>query len=111
MHEGCGHHHHTEFVKNPDSLHYKTFTGPDGACEMALEDLAMFRAIPGCTVFYPSDAVSCERAVELAANQKGICYIRTTRPTMSTIYPNEEIFRIGEAKVRNHSLKNLTKSQ
>lgn len=37
---------------------------------MALEDLAMFRAIPTCTVFYPSDAVSTERAVELAANTK-----------------------------------------
>ena len=37
---------------------------------MALEDLAMFRAIPTCTVFYPSDAVSAERAVELAANTK-----------------------------------------
>jgi len=37
---------------------------------MALEDLAMFRAIPTCTVFYPSDAVSTERAVELAANPK-----------------------------------------
>lgn len=37
---------------------------------MALEDLAMFRAIPTCTVFYPSDGVSTERAVELAANTK-----------------------------------------
>ena len=43
---------------------------------MALEDLAMFRSIPGSTVFYPSDAVSTERAVEFAANTKGICYIR-----------------------------------
>lgn len=39
---------------------------------MALEDLAMFRAIPTCTVFYPSDGVSTERAVELAANTKVI---------------------------------------
>ena len=44
--------------------------GEDGPSQMALEDLAMFRAIPTCTVFYPSDAVSAERAVELAANTK-----------------------------------------
>lgn len=44
--------------------------GEDGPSQMALEDLAMFRAIPTCTVFYPSDAVSTERAVELAANTK-----------------------------------------
>ena len=44
--------------------------GEDGPSQMALEDLAMFRAVPTCTVFYPSDAVSTERAVELAANTK-----------------------------------------
>lgn len=45
-------------------------SGEDGPSQMALEDLAMFRAIPTCTVFYPSDAVSTERAVELSANTK-----------------------------------------
>lgn len=39
--------------------------GEDGPSQMALEDIAMFRAIPGATVFYPSDAVSTERACEL----------------------------------------------
>lgn len=38
---------------------------------MALEDLAMFRSIPMSTVFYPSDGVATEKAVELAANTKG----------------------------------------
>lgn len=37
---------------------------------MALEDLAMFRSVPMSTVFYPSDGVSTEKAVELAANTK-----------------------------------------
>ena len=55
--------------------------GEDGPSQMALEDLAMFRVLPGSTVLYPSDAVSCERAVELAANSKGIFFIRTSRPT------------------------------
>ena len=66
---------------------------------MGLEDLAMFRAIPGCTVFYPSDAVSTERAVELAANTKGLCYIRTSRPNVPVIYSNNEEFVVGKAKV------------
>lgn len=47
-------------------------SGEDGPSQMALEDLAMFRAVPTCTVFYPSDGVSTERAVELAANTKVI---------------------------------------
>ena len=54
--------------------------GEDGPSQMALEDLAMFRALPGSTILYPSDAISCERAVELAVNTKGIFFIRTSRP-------------------------------
>ncbi|KAL3313269.1 hypothetical protein Ciccas_008133, partial [Cichlidogyrus casuarinus] len=72
--------------------------GEDGPSQMALEDLAMFRSIPNATVFYPSDAVSCERAVELAANTRGICFIRTGRPANPVIYENEEVFHIGQAK-------------
>ncbi|KAG6921396.1 transketolase like 1, partial [Chelydra serpentina] len=73
--------------------------GEDGPSQMALEDIAMFRAVPGCTVFYPSDAVSTERAVCLAANTKGICFIRTSRPETLVVYPPEEKFEIGHAKV------------
>jgi len=73
--------------------------GEDGPSQMALEDIAMFRSIPGASVFYPSDAVSCERAVELAANTKGICFIRTSRPNTEVIYGNDEEFRVGAGKV------------
>ena len=66
---------------------------------MALEDLAMFRAIPGATVLYPSDAVSMERAVELVANTKGIGYIRGTRATTSVIYDNNAEFAVGKSMV------------
>lgn len=34
--------------------------GEDGPSQMGLEDIAMFRAIPNCTVLYPSDPVSME---------------------------------------------------
>jgi transketolase len=77
--------------------------GEDGPSQMALEDLAMFRAIPGSTVFYPSDAVSTERAVELAANTAGICFIRTSRPNVPVIYGNDEQFVVGKAKIVRQS--------
>ncbi|XP_071961722.1 transketolase-like [Antedon mediterranea] len=79
--------------------------GEDGPSQMALEDLSMFRAIPGCTVFYPSDAVAMERAVELAANTPGMCFIRASRPTTPVVYGNTEEFKIGKAKVRRQSDK------
>uniref|UniRef100_UPI00358E1FE9 transketolase-like protein 2 isoform X1 n=1 Tax=Myxine glutinosa TaxID=7769 RepID=UPI00358E1FE9 len=77
--------------------------GEDGPSQMALEDLAMFRAIPGASVFYPSDGVSAEKAVVLAAQTKGICFIRTSRPDTPVIYDAAENFEIGKAKVVRHS--------
>ncbi|BFZ10767.1 hypothetical protein BsWGS_13806 [Bradybaena similaris] len=77
--------------------------GEDGPSQMALEDIAMFRSIPGSTVFYPADAVSTERAVELAANTKGICFIRTSRPNVPVIYENNEPFVVGKAKIVRQS--------
>lgn len=73
--------------------------GEDGPSQMGLEDIALFRTIPGSTVFYPSDAVSCERAVELAANTKGVCFIRTSRPNTAIIYGNDDKFEIGKLRV------------
>uniref|UniRef100_A0A8D1C4J5 transketolase n=1 Tax=Sus scrofa TaxID=9823 RepID=A0A8D1C4J5_PIG len=84
--------------------HCGVSVGEDGPSQMALEDLAMFRAIPNCTVFYPSDAVSTEHAVFLAANTKGICYIRTSRPESAVVYTPQESFQIGQAKVIRQSV-------
>ncbi|XP_074095226.1 transketolase-like protein 2 isoform X2 [Cotesia typhae] len=79
--------------------------GEDGPSQMGLEDIAMFRAVPGSTVFYPSDAVSTERAVEFAANTKGVCFIRTSRPNTAIIYDNNESMAIGKAKVIRSAAK------
>jgi transketolase len=73
---------------------------------MALEDLSMFRSIPGSTVFYPSDAVSTERAVELAANTQGVCFIRTSRPNTPILYSPDDVLEIGKARVRISVIKN-----
>ena len=72
---------------------------------MALEDIAMFRAIPNLTLLYPSDAVSCEYAIKLAAENKGIFYVRTSRPATSVIYDNDKKFEIGKSYVVRESEK------
>jgi transketolase len=73
--------------------------GEDGPSQMALEDLAMMRAIAGSTVLYPSDAVCTEKLLEQMAQKKGICFLRTSRPKTPVIYNNDEQFPIGGAKV------------
>ncbi len=77
--------------------------GEDGPSQMALEDLAMMRAVVGSTVLYPSDGVSAERLVALAAETPGIVYIRTSRPKTPVIYPNDEVFQVGGCKVLRSS--------
>jgi transketolase len=77
--------------------------GEDGPSQMGLEDLAIFRPIPGSVVLYPSDAVSTERLVLEAARFHGMCYIRTTRPKTAVLYSNEEQFPIGGSKVLKKS--------
>ena len=77
--------------------------GEDGPSQMALEDLAIFRAMADSVVLYPCDGVSAERAVELAANHLGLVFIRTSRPKTPVIYSNHEMFSLGQAKLLRHS--------
>jgi transketolase len=79
--------------------HVGVSIGEDGPSQMALEDLAMMRAIAGSVVLYPSDAVSTEKLLEQMAQNKGICFLRTSRPKTPVIYNNDEQFPIGGAKV------------
>jgi len=73
--------------------------GEDGPSQMGLEDLAIFRSIPGCAVFYPSDAFSAEGCVGAMAEYQGMAYIRTTRPATPLLYSKDEKFQIGGSKV------------
>jgi transketolase len=77
--------------------------GEDGPSQMALEDLAMYRAEPNYAVFYPSDAVSAERLLALMAYHPGPAYMRTSRPKTPVIYSNEETFTVGGLKVLRES--------
>jgi transketolase len=73
--------------------------GEDGPSQMALEDLALFRAVPEAVVLYPSDGVCTDACVQLAAAHRGLVYIRTTRMKTPSLYPPDEAFAIGGLKV------------
>ena len=73
--------------------------GADGPSQMALEDLAMMRAVHGSTVLYPSDATSTAGLVREMAERTGIVYLRTTRGAYPVLYGPDEAFPIGGAKV------------
>jgi transketolase len=78
--------------------------GEDGPSQMALEDIAIMRTLPGSVVLYPSDAVATARLVEAMVDQSdGITYLRTTRMATSVLYPQHESFIIGGCKVLKES--------
>ena len=73
--------------------------GADGPSQMALEDLAMMRAVQGSTVLYPSDATSTAALVQAMADRDGVVYMRTTRGAYPVLYAAGEAFPVGGAKV------------
>jgi len=77
--------------------------GEDGPSQMALEDIAMFRAVHGSTVLYPSDAISTEHLVEFMARHPGINYLRTSRPKSPILYSKDEKFPVPGFKVVRQS--------
>jgi len=79
--------------------------GEDGPSQMGLEDIALFRALPGTIIFYPSDAVSTEKLIYLASKIQGLKYIRTTRPKTPIIYSKDESFQLGDFKILKQSIK------
>jgi transketolase len=72
--------------------------GEDGPSQMALEDLASFRALNGSTVLYPADGTSTMKLVTAMCDRPGISYIRTTREATPALYGNDEAFPIGGSK-------------
>jgi transketolase len=77
--------------------------GADGPSQMALEDLAMMRAVHGSTVLYPSDATSAAALVLAMADLDGVSYIRTTRGGYPVLYGTGESFPVGGSKVLRSS--------
>ncbi|MGH9149984.1 MAG: transketolase, partial [Acidimicrobiales bacterium] len=73
--------------------------GEDGPSQMALEDLAAFRAVHSSTVLYPSDANQTAQLVAQMADRPGINYLRTTRANTPVLYDAAERFEVGGSRV------------
>ena len=89
--------------------------GEDGPSQMALEDLALFRAVHGSTVLYPADGNATVKLVTTMCDLEGISYLRTTREaTPAALQPRRgvpgrrledaalERWRRGDAGGRGH---------
>jgi len=73
--------------------------GEDGPSQMALEDIAAFRAIHGSTVLHPSDANQTAALVAAMADRPGISFLRTLRGKTPVRTPAGEPVRIGGSRI------------
>lgn len=71
--------------------------GEDGTSHHAIEDLALYCALPGFTVVVPADAIETSEAVRVAASEYGPFYIRLSRPKTPLVYPAGYHFTLGNA--------------
>src|SRR5947209_14200811 len=77
--------------------------GEDGPSQMALEDLAMMRAVHGSTVLYPGDGNATAHLMAAMADRPGISFLRTTRAATPVVYDAQDAFPIGGSKVLRRS--------
>lgn len=73
--------------------------GPDGASAQALEDLAIFRSIPGMVVISPADATEVAQATRSILNYEGPVYMRTGRSPATKVLDSNYNFEIGKGKI------------
>jgi transketolase len=72
--------------------------GEDGPSQMALEDIAAFRAVHGSTVLHPSDANQTVQLVAALADREGISFLRTLRGKTEVRTPPDEAVTIGGSR-------------
>ena len=76
-------------------------TGTDGSSAQSIEDLAIYRTIPGIAVITPSDDLSAEELTVQLVNHDGATYMRTARNKTPRIYNEESVaqLRIGKGSL------------
>ena len=78
-------------------------TGTDGSSAQSIEDLALYRTIPGMTVMHPSDDISATKLTEQLLSHKHPSYTRTARNKTPRIYNENSVksLEIGKGYVLN----------
>lgn len=83
--------------------HVGVSIGADGPSQMALEDIASFRAVLGSVVLYPSDANQTVHLVDAMRQHRGVSYMRSTREATPVLYEADESFEIGGSRTLRSS--------
>lgn len=82
--------------------HGGTHTGTDGSSAQSIEDLAIYRTLPGVTVLHPADDVSTRLLTKQLVDHPSPSYMRTARNKTPVLYEGREAeVMIGKGIVHN----------
>lgn len=74
--------------------------GEDGYTQMALEDMALMRSLPGVGILQPADPKETEKMIEyLAEHHRGPVYVRLTRQNVAELFNDHYEFHYGKGVV------------
>jgi transketolase len=73
--------------------------GADGYSQMALEDLALMRTLPGVVVLQPGDEIECKQMVGWLCQHTGPAYLRLTRQDLAPVHGPEYRWQLGRLDV------------
>jgi len=73
-------------------------TGTDGSSAQSIEDLAIYRTIPGMTVLHPCDDLSAEELTVQLLDHSGPSYMRTARNKTPRIYDEASVADLSIGK-------------
>ena len=79
--------------------HAGIFTGEDGKSAQAIEDIAVYRALPNMVVLQPCDSIEAEKIVFALADYKGPSYMRMHRNPVPIIHSSNYKFEIGKGEI------------
>jgi transketolase len=74
-------------------------TGKTGKTHQSVDDLAVFRAMPGVSVIAPADANELAAAMRSMMTTDGPQYLRLTRDPSPVVFPQNHVFRLGKAEL------------
>jgi transketolase len=72
-------------------------TGKTGKTHQSVEDIAVFRAMPGVVTLAPADGNELRAAMRAMMEHDGPMYLRLTRDPSPVVFPDDHRFEIGRA--------------
>ena len=73
--------------------------GIGGATHQSLEDIGIFRSMPGMTVLVPADGVETAAMMRTTLTLSGPAYLRLARPKEQTVYEQDFEYHIGKVDI------------